>query len=93
MNTKTTEVESKIPDITNLAIKTGSSRKVTEIENKIPDTIGSIIIPEFDRLMKIHFDARMKQPTKRLASKSQVDTALDTADKNRKNKKNFKHLI
>ena len=84
MNTKTTEVESKIPDITNLATKTGFSRKVTEIENKIPDTTGSITIPEFNRLMKKHFDARMKQPTKSPASKYQVDATLDTADKSRK---------
>ena len=72
-----------MPDSTNLATKTSFSRKVTEIENKIPETTGSITILEFNRLMKVHFDATMKQPTKRLASKSQVDAALDTADKNR----------
>ena len=63
--------------------------KHIQIENKIPDTKGSFRSPEFNRLTKISFDARIKEATKSLVSKSQVDNALDIADKNReKVKKN-----
>ena len=58
------------------------NRKATEIENKIPDTAGFITAPEFKRLLKINFDARMRKATKSLSSNSQVDAAQD---KNRKN--------
>ena len=44
---------------------------------------------EFKRLAKIRFDARVKQEGKSLASKSQVDNALDKADKNREKIKNL----
>ena len=77
------EVESKIPDITNLVTKVTLNTKATEIENKILDTIGFIGGSEVNRLTKIIFDARMKEATKSLASKSQVDTVLNRSDKNR----------
>ena len=37
-NTKITEIEGKIPDISDLIKKTKYSSKITEIEDKIPDT-------------------------------------------------------
>ena len=43
-----------------------------------------ITAPELNRLTETSFDAIIKKAAKSLASKSQVDTALDTADKNRK---------
>ena len=63
-----------------------------KIEKKIPDTTSFTTTPEFNRLTKLSFDVSMKEAVKSLASKSQVDTALDTANKNSK-KKNFKGLI
>ena len=45
-------------------------------------------------LTKISSDARIKEAMKSTASKSQVDIALDIADKNsEKIFKSFKHLI
>ena len=46
-------------------------------ENKTPDTTGLLL------LTKINFDRRMNEATEYLASKSQVNPALDVADKNR----------
>lgn len=49
---------------------------------------------EFNILTKISSDARIKEAMKSTASKSQVDIALDIADKNsEKIFKSFKHLI
>ena len=71
-----------------LTARTALSTTATEIENKIPDATGFITTPEFNRITKIIFDARMKQEAKSLTRKSQVDTARDIADKNReKNRK------
>ena len=54
-----------------------------DIENKISDATGFITNPAFNRLTKISVDARMKEPEKSLASKSQVYLGLDTVDKNK----------
>ena len=83
LNTEVAEVESRMPDITTLATKAALNRKATYIENKIPDTTDFITTPEFNTLAKISSDARMQKAAKSLASKSQVDSALDIADKSR----------
>ena len=70
-------------DITNLATKAALNTKATEIGNKILYSTSFITRPEFNRLTKINFNARMKQEAKSLASTGQVDTALDIADKSR----------
>ena len=70
----------KIPDITNLAIKVALNTKATIIENKIPNTTGFITTPKFNRLIKVSFDARMKEAVKILARKSQVDNSFDISD-------------
>ena len=60
--------------------------------DKTTDATDFITTPEFSRLTKISFDARMKEAAKNLASKSQIDNDLDIAKK--KNKKhNFRRLI
>ena len=46
--------------------------------------------PEFHKLTKTNFEARMKEATKSLANKTQVDAALDMALRNRKKKKTEK---
>ena len=53
------------------------------------------LIPQvlFNKLTKISFDARMKEAVKSLASKSQINNALDITDKKRGKIKNFKRLI
>ena len=58
-------------------------RKATVFENKMSDTTGSITTPEFNILPKTNFNARIRETTKSFASKSQGETALDLADKNR----------
>ena len=42
--------------------------------------------PEFHKLTKTNFEARMKEATKSLPNKTQVDAALDMALRNRKKK-------
>ena len=69
--------------ITNLVTEAALSTKVTEIENKIPDTADLISTPEFNRLTKMSFDVKMRGAVKNLANKSQIDNAIDIADKNR----------
>ena len=56
--------------------------KAKKTENKIPDATGFVTTAKFNRLTKISFDAKMKETVKILASKSEVDNALDIADKN-----------
>ena len=55
-------------DISNT--KATLNTEVTEIENKVPDTTGFITTPEFNRLTKISFGAKMKQAAKILVSKN-----------------------
>ena len=38
-----------------------SIEKPQRLKNKIPDTAGFITAPEFKRLLKINFDARMRK--------------------------------
>ena len=68
MNTKATEIENKVPDITDLATKAVLNTRTTEIENNIPDTSSVITTPEFNRLTKKSFDVRIKEAAKNLAS-------------------------
>ena len=48
-----TKVESKRPDITNLATKAALNIKTTENKNKIPDTTSFNNIAEFNILAKM----------------------------------------
>ena len=73
----------KILDITSLSTKATLNPKIREIENKISNAASFIYITGFNRLTKIDFDARIKAATKNLVSESQLDTALDIADKSR----------
>ena len=50
----------------------------------MPDASDFFNTQEFNRLIKIRFDVRMKEAVKSLASKSQVNDALDLGDQNRK---------
>ena len=92
-NRKIREIENKTRSVTDLVTTFFLNTKATEIENKTPDTKGFITSPEFSKLTKIHFDSRMKETTKNLASKSQADAPLNRADKNREKIKGFKTLI
>ena len=49
----------------------------------MPNTSSFITTPEYNRLTRISFEARINEAAKILASKSQVDNALNIADKNR----------
>ena len=57
--------------------------KSAETGNNVPDTTSFIYTSEFKRLTKISFDVRIKEIAKSFASESQVDNALEIADKNR----------
>lgn len=49
----------------------------------ILNTTSFITTPEFKKLAKIFFDARMTEKVQILPSKIEVDATLDRADKNR----------
>ena len=56
------EIEYKIPNISNLAVKAALNTKAAEIKNKKPDTSQSANKKEQNRLTKLSFDARIKEP-------------------------------
>ena len=95
---KITEIENKIPDISQAALvalatakitditdqvtKTTINTKAAEIGNKILVTLSFITTQEFSQITKISFDASMKEAAKNLASKSPVDNGVHNAEKN-----------
>ena len=92
MNAKFTEIENKIPSITGLAtnstltavenkIPDVSSLVIIEIENEITDVNHDkyITTPEFNRLTKENFKARL--PQEDLVTKTDFDTKLQDISK------------
>ena len=63
----------EISDMTNLA----QNKKAKRIDNKISDSKNFINTQDFNRLIKINFDARIREAEKDLASKAEVDNALN----------------
>ena len=57
-----------------------------DVNKKIPDTNKFIETDEFSRLAEIHFNARIAEALKNLATKKQVVNALDLGNKNREKK-------
>ena len=47
-------------------------QKAAEIENKEPDPGHFVDTQEFNRLMKVIFDVKMKEPEQSLANKTEV---------------------
>ena len=48
LNTKSSEVENKIPDTSSLATKTVLNTKISEVENKIPENSKYITTKYFN---------------------------------------------
>ena len=66
LNTKTAEVEDRIPYVTNSVTNaTFNTKATTEIENKISDITGFITILELNRLIKIGLGARKKEAVRK----------------------------
>ena len=63
------------------------------LDKKKPDTSNFINAHNFNKLTKTSSNARMLEGPKDIATKDQVETALDVRDKNRNEIKNFKCLI
>ena len=59
LNTKLSEVENKIPNTSSLVTTIVVSRKISKIENKIPDHAKCVTTPEFNKLIKENFTARL----------------------------------
>ena len=57
--------------------------KLQKLKNEMPDTSKLTDSHEFNRSIKIKFDARMLEGLKNLATKEQEETALNLAYKNR----------
>lgn len=60
------------------------------LDKKKPDTSNFINANNFNKLTKTSSNARMAEGPKDIATKDQVETALDVRDKNRNEIKNFK---
>ena len=65
-NTKVTEIEGKIPDVSNLVKKTDFNTKVIEIEGKIPDVSNLVKNTDFDTRLKKISDRVTKNESKHL---------------------------
>ena len=70
-----------------------SIQKLQIIKKKQPDTTSFITILEFNRLTRNYFGVIMIEATKSFRSKIKIDAALDIADENRENIKNFKGFM
>ena len=74
MNTKISEVKSKIPNTSNLVTTTVLITKISEVGNKIPKNDKYITTPEFNKLSAENFTARLKQAN--LVNKTDFDNKL-----------------
>ena len=74
MNTKISEVQSKIPDTSSLVTTTALNTKISEVENKISVHAKCITIEEFNKLAAENFAARLKQIN--LVKKTDFDNKL-----------------
>ena len=61
--------------------KQNFNKKLKMLIKKIPDTSNFIATQEFNRLTKIIFHARMAEASKKLATKKQIENALDIENK------------
>ena len=59
MNTKISQVETKIPDTSNLVTTTVLNTKISEVENKIPNHDKCISTPGFNKLTAQNFASRL----------------------------------
>ena len=83
-NTKVTEIENKMFNVTGLAATTALNKKVTVIENKVLDTSHFINTQEFNTWEKRMLDTRIKEAKMSLAKETEVNNALDLRNKNSK---------
>ena len=79
LNTKTSEVENKIPNTSGLATATVLNTKIREAKNKTPDYSKYITTPEFNSLTAKNFATRLKQ--RDLVNKTNFDNKLTSFDK------------
>ena len=70
LNTNISEVETKIPNTSNLVTTTVSKTEISEVENKIPDHTTT----EFNKLTTENFAARLTQVN--LVTKTDFDNKL-----------------
>ena len=61
LNTKISEVESKIPNSSNLVTTTVLNPIISEVENKILNNSKCITTQKFNKLTTKKFEARLKQ--------------------------------
>ena len=61
LNTKINEAENKIPDTSGLVTTSVLNTKISEVKNKIPNHEKYITTPEFNKLTRENFAARLKQ--------------------------------
>ena len=71
-NTKATEIEDKIPDLSNLVKKTDFNTKVTEIDGKIPDVSNLVKNTDFDTRLKKICERVTKNKSKHLLVENEL---------------------
>ena len=61
LNTKISEAENKIPNMSVLVTATGLNTKISEVEDRIPNHDKYIITSEFNKLAVENFTARISK--------------------------------
>ena len=89
MNTKTREVENKIPHTSSSVTTTVLNTKISEVENKITDNSKYITTQEFNKLTAENFAARLKQANS--VNKTDFDNKITSFNK-RINSNKTRHL-
>ena len=69
---KVTEIEGKIPDVSNLVKNTDFNTKFTEIEDKIPDVSNLVKNKDFDARLKTISDRVTENKSKHLLIKNEL---------------------
>ena len=73
--------------------KSNLEEKIEDVDKSIRNTTKFIVIQDFNRITKLHFNARMTEASNNLKSKNQVENTLELGDKNKEKIKIFKPLI
>ena len=73
--------------------KSNLEEKIEDVDKNIRNTTKFIVIQDFNRITKLHFNARMTEASNNLKSKNQVENTLELGDKNKEKIIIFKPLI
>ena len=89
---KTIEYDELVKKVNTIDSNKILKKKIKNVDRKISDTSKFIVTQDFNRLINMNFNSRTGEASKNLATKKQVENALDLGDNNRE-KIIFERLI